>query len=707
MKSIYSKLAMVMAAAVVFASCEKEPEQTPNEPDVPVTPENPEGKVTLTLRSAQTKTLLSNETTVVWEEGDEILVNDKTYVVQVNPDDPSVATVADVAAAEKYVAVYPDGGGIDDLYVNIPYQQAYTQGTFASKTNPMVASSTTTDLSFYNLGSVLRLSLTGNGEELSGLILKSNTSDDRVSGSVKIPLSMLEAKNFDNISIEGYHAQNHVEVLFPEPLRLASEPAYIYIVLPNTILPGGFTVSLANEDSGLAEITTDKRVVMERSKVMTMDNVACTFGDEIVFGEPTFDESGAVILHYEKKEDMKLRYAAFDKAGYDEVLKKYPSVRACNRALMEKYSEEWSDNLSYPYTNALHIISANYLSGTSEEPALLAADTEYVVLASYNKDTYDFENPEDSKLFGGVVTKTFRTPKPTGEPPVLNIEKVSVPNEWTNAKFSFTTESASGFMEAANVPLEIYEKLAASGKSDKEILKSNLTHMESYDNVGCANIYVTGNYADTEYVLMAMATSVTGMETIKKYEYKTDTYEHSVIGDNVAWKVVSEEASLECGFLAPGQDGKAVVLTGLKVEANENSSFYRIENLMSVAKNPVLADYGFSDLAGTSYVYIDARENGELVLEVLANKLNVTSQEYACPYLGNSEMQTNGSLDAETGIMSIRNLALMDKFGEPGTVYNDYSYLHLNIKHEGGDEGDKKDGVTIEDFVVSDNVIEW
>ncbi len=145
--------------------------------------------MTLRLSAPGTRTSLLNDKTVLWSEGDKVVINDVTYDVTISADDPGVATVENVTEADEYFAIYvyswtdndsPQYAKVKDgdsfyYLLELPDWQVCQKGTFASFVNPMAGYGKGTDMKFHNLGSVVKIGLTGNGETISDVTLVSNS----------------------------------------------------------------------------------------------------------------------------------------------------------------------------------------------------------------------------------------------------------------------------------------------------------------------------------------------------------------------------------------------------------------------------------------------------------------------------------------------------------------------------------------------------
>ena len=97
----YAVNAFATALALpMVLSCAKEPVENliPAHPSLET--------VTLHLSAPETKTSLKDDKTVVWTNGDKLVINGSSYEVTVDADDPLKATVEGVTKADEYFAFY-------------------------------------------------------------------------------------------------------------------------------------------------------------------------------------------------------------------------------------------------------------------------------------------------------------------------------------------------------------------------------------------------------------------------------------------------------------------------------------------------------------------------------------------------------------------------------------------------------------------------
>lgn len=188
--------------------------------------------------------------------------------------------------ADSYYAVYSsnayfNGGVLSvELYDN-QYHWSYGDSEhkdFLNHAYPMVAKSSTTSFEFENLCSVLKLSVTGHGERLDVISVKSNDESEVLSG--------IGTMYFDGdaprmeMDQGGYTYVNYnVECVLDET------PLDCYIVLPSQTYEAGFTIEL-HTDEGIMDLTTGQNIVLEQSKLHEVPVIA--YETEISTLEPWY-----------------------------------------------------------------------------------------------------------------------------------------------------------------------------------------------------------------------------------------------------------------------------------------------------------------------------------------------------------------------------------------------------------------------------------
>ena len=179
------------------------------------------------------------------------------------------------------VALYPyaDKGeeGLKDNSLNLvlPSVQPYREGTFAEGVFPMVAVSSTDELSFKNLCSVLRISMTG---EVAVQSIKFTAHDSwmAVSGKAAVRTDFADGPELV-MSEEG---SNEVSLDCKYVPLDSSEATEFFIVIPPGTYRGGFSIEIKTF-SGTVTRSTDADIVFKRSQVRSIPSFECVADGEI------------------------------------------------------------------------------------------------------------------------------------------------------------------------------------------------------------------------------------------------------------------------------------------------------------------------------------------------------------------------------------------------------------------------------------------
>jgi len=226
--------------------------------------------------TVQTKTSMSPAEAggynVLWSDTDKIAVY---------PDDatsPSTFSLTGGAGTAKatfrgdvygnsYTAFYPESmlasrrGNL--LIINIPEEQTYVPGTFATDAYPMAAYSKSKELHFKNLCSVMHIALSGTAM-VDKIIFRANGSL-KASGAATVDMSNPDAPV---VTMDPY-ANDYVTLNIPGGVQLsASEDTDFYVVLPPQDYSEGFTVEIYSGDK-YYEKSHKKDFTMVRSKMHT------------------------------------------------------------------------------------------------------------------------------------------------------------------------------------------------------------------------------------------------------------------------------------------------------------------------------------------------------------------------------------------------------------------------------------------------------
>ena len=267
---------VVLAAIAMLAACET------------VEPQSPEGTEGLMIAEivSDTKTYLEPDKKseiykTRWSKGDYIYLIDATrpnmypercYLVQGEGTSTGYFTVP-FESSSYYAMFYPsyhffEGQGFCGLPFEQYYYGLYSNGNetddkvFLKRAYPMAAKSSTKKLKFYNLCSILKFSVTGHGEYLQHIVVRSN-DNELLSGSALVdfnserPMLTLNSMSFNS---------GRPELLYKVEQNLTSDPLDCYIVLPSQVYDKGFTIELHTDKSWM-EVITKENIILGQSEM--------------------------------------------------------------------------------------------------------------------------------------------------------------------------------------------------------------------------------------------------------------------------------------------------------------------------------------------------------------------------------------------------------------------------------------------------------
>ncbi len=155
------------------------------------------------------------------------------------------ASFKGLISGNKLVGLYPysycapEGHKDNLLTLELPAEQAYAPGTFAENTFPMLAVGPASNLTFMNLGAVLKLSLTGESI-VSSIVFTAADPATSVSGKATVrtdyttaPELVMEEGGSPSVTLECGSVQLDPQI-----------PTDFFIVLPAGTYKGGFTVQV-------------------------------------------------------------------------------------------------------------------------------------------------------------------------------------------------------------------------------------------------------------------------------------------------------------------------------------------------------------------------------------------------------------------------------------------------------------------------------
>lgn len=667
LRLLASRAMMSVTTLVVVLSCAKEPVEN-------LKTSSPEKEtVTLRLSAPETKTALKDDKTVVWTNGDKLLINRTLYEITVDANDPSKATVEDVTKADEYFAFYVpcpknlSTGEVSPQYRYIQYDgvfyhnfrildsQNWYSGTFSQYANPMAAYSTDGNLHFYNIGSVVKVGLTGNGEKLSRVRLLSN-GDKNLAGMMMLTDEQVRTGDLSGMKPnENYYGLSSTVSIFCESnnVILSSTPTWFYFVTAPFEDESGISFTAEDVDGNVFVRTKTDAFSIGRREIKEMDPLNYKASAPLKL---TAAESAPTSFSVDAVGDdaMSVRYLAIASAAWDSYMNS-PSSSWTEQSLASVFINNHECQSNSEKSFKMEFTKAYNSTGNAVP---IAASTSYKVIAQYILG---------STGIGKCTIIDVTTAAPTGVAPTLDVSFQSVTYNQLHALLKSS--------DAAGISLWLftkarYEELVSSGKSDSEIMKEYgkpLTDedMASAHAAGCQWSWWNLSQG-TDYVLLVVAASSTGMETIVKKEIATEWYLFNP--NTTVLETVSTEATFSTSMFRMF-NVNPLTITPVVLKKVPGMDVFVIENLFK--GNTALAELGFIEEEGTYLTIIDARDKNAVDIRYDMNKLGI----YNSPYVGlnfdlgfgcyatynsnaSQEEYPLGTYDSENNAISIVSLIL-------------------------------------------------
>ena len=300
-------MAAAWTAAFVLASCQEESFEGRPDPD--------NYYAAVETFGTDTRTALGEGRSVVWSSEDRIAIFEgngagQAYQVLNASVGKSSGEFAEVeglvaegigAGIEGTIAVYPFN---KDLYVTsgnngnyiiegvtFPSEQKYIAGSFSDEAFPMTAicEQGSKNLSFKNIGGVLKLSLTGS-YSVSQITLTGN-SGEPLSGPATVTLG---SDGIPSVTMSD-DASTSVTLICDPAVQLDPETATdFYLSIPPTEFEAGFTISVTDSEGEIFTKSTDKQNNVERSKILLMPVLSASAYSYIDFSDDQEWETGII-----------------------------------------------------------------------------------------------------------------------------------------------------------------------------------------------------------------------------------------------------------------------------------------------------------------------------------------------------------------------------------------------------------------------------
>ena len=319
MKKVFALACMAVFAAV---GCQEEAFEGRMDPD--------NYFVSVETFGSDTRTALGEGRSVVWSEEDRIAIFEgngagqayqvlDAYVGKSSGEFAPVEGLMTGGTAEALdgtVAVYPFdesitvAAGAEGTYticgIEFPSEQIYAAGSFADEAFPMAglsASGSSRNLSFRNIGGVLKLSLTGD-YSVSRITLTGN-SGEPLSGPATVTLG---PDGIPSVTMSD-DASTSVSLLCAPAVQLDPEKAIdFYISIPPTEFEAGFTVTVTDSEGADHSKSTERQNTVRRSRILVMPmlgsddfSIMKLAGNAKVYDEEKTDyfksvESGKIVI---------------------------------------------------------------------------------------------------------------------------------------------------------------------------------------------------------------------------------------------------------------------------------------------------------------------------------------------------------------------------------------------------------------------------
>lgn len=523
LKFLASSALTAFAALVMAMSCTKEPVENliPTEPSVET--------VTLHLSAPTTKTTLQDDKTVLWTEGDKVAINHILYDVTVNPDDRSSAIVENVLRADEYYALYEPhyktlSSGIS-LTENSNYYDlatgryrvwfstgvAYAKNSFSTFSSPMCTYSTDENLSFYNLGGVVKIGLTGNGETLDAVMLNTN-SGSKIAGYVNV---------YENKMPSGYYWDNlnasNVEFGSPQDFMrlrctgkdvvLGPEPTWFYFPVAPFTDPAGVYVTALTTDGGIFAKVKHGEFSVDRAQVNELPAIEYHRFSDITI-EPEDKQARALVWRVTAEPGSVVRYAVVTKSVWDNWINSGIAESRLPARVLALGSEMVSCD-----ENGVATIKTTKSNKTDRTQTDMLPETEYIIVAQYGY----------AKGNGNCFSASCMTSAVVGDAPVLEASVLETRITKNIIPIHIKTNASS--LKVYVLTISDYNVLA-DGNSDLDIASAFGTEF-SPEYVGYANTEdglrwsIWDLKANTEYVILILATSDGGMQSVAHLVGKT------------------------------------------------------------------------------------------------------------------------------------------------------------------------------------------
>lgn len=632
---ILKNLALAAVIMAVSVQCAKE-EITPDEP------QGSDKTVTLTVRSAgpDTRTWLGEGGKVMWADVDRIRINSGYYDVIPDENDPSSATVSGVYESSEYMASYPEWTGEDEnnFIVTVSQEQYYGVSSDVQmdlrETNPMLGYTTGSELVFHNMAALIRLGITGNGQQIERITLVRNDGEP-VAGAFLVPKADVKSGDFadtyDSFMSDDYY-QPSMYVTLDAYTELGPEPTYFYLAVAPDTYPEGFTVYVRDSEGNYAIQSTYGNEDIFRSTITSKE----PFEFQTFEGTPELEVTGtgpiSLTCTVSGHRGAYIKAVAIPKAQWDEYYAEDP-VRGVEDVLWREgdiYQIGADGRVSFEMDKAYN---------DSGMETTMTPKTEYVIAVGY-ADLRDINYISNTGVYAEAATSAA-----TGENPVLTAS-LAPGNRYDRLAVSIHAPEAAS-VSYALVSAADYGRYQNEGLDDAAIIRQYGRMMEgeildAATGTGFSKTVISSDflmnttdgsgefYQATEYVLIVSALSQGGMSSSATSRATTSLH----IDPDAEWNYVSE------GSLYLSDDNSGAYYEGpVEIERMAGRSIYRFVSPMNQDEAFISAFTGYWSGVQLSdrdehYIYLDLSDVYNVTLPPFENYIgfSTTSSDTGSAY---------------------------------------------------------------------------
>lgn len=565
----------------------------------------PQGEtVTLQIAGTETRTALEEGGRVVWSEGDYVNINGIDYPVIPNPEDPTCASIPNVAASDSYVGLYgganiSHNGQLFHSFANLFY---YTRNSFDREDNLMIAYSTGDEpLFFRNMGAVLKFGLTGNSNiTISQITL----TTDRVPLQFQIDVNDL-ANGGLGMVFDPESWTDHFVMECDTPVRLHPDtPCWFYFCLPPATYANGFqfTINSSDGQSMTKQTSSGNSYTIESGKIYTLPAISCEISSDAIPLEATIDNATGPFVQYTLSCEP-------NSTAIAKIMRKQEFDQTTPETLLDALKTGLS----------VQFDAEGHRSMQSLDP--IPASTECVLVYAYL---------DDNQITGIPEVLPFRTNDAQQPAPGLTVTKATAPSPSSQYAVNIRTEAPSEaiklmvilqseydrLMTEYGSPLDLFFSPAFSSSSLTEEILSQVATTEGYD-------MLVGNTLTpvTDYMLLALAYGADGAIYLLEHPFTTEAY----LDPEATWVTVSTSATMECGIFTP-LGINHLQIEKLTVDKLEDRDLFRIVDPFALDRVPELAnsDYGLTEASDEPYyMLIDATNPDDVIVDIGVNQLNL------------------------------------------------------------------------------------